>query len=151
MDANESDEDETDSIKVKMADMEDRARRNNIKIWGIPESVLQEDLRNYVSQLFTTVLPELSALDFTVDRIRLPKPTYLPGSVPRDAILRLYFYHTKEKLMSVSRQREQIPSPYNDLQFYADLSQYTLQKRRNLNTITALRNHKLSYKWGFPI
>lgn len=44
-----------------------------------------------------------------------------------------------------------LPSPYTNLQFYADLSQFTLQKRRNLNTLTkALRNHNLSYKWGFP-
>ncbi|XP_073453695.1 uncharacterized protein [Aquarana catesbeiana] len=121
VDANESNEDDIDSIKAKMADMEDRARKNNVKICGIPESVLQQDLRNYVSQLFTTVLPEMSAIDFTVDRIhRLPKPTHLPVSVPRDVILRLHFYHTKEKLI-------------------------------NLGTITkALRNHKLSYKWGFP-
>lgn len=53
--------------------------------------------------------------------------------------------------MAASRQRDQIPLPYCNLQFYVDLSQYTLQKCRNLNTITkALRNHKLSYKWGFP-
>lgn len=53
--------------------------------------------------------------------------------------------------MSVSRHKELIPSPYTDLQFYTDLSQFTLQKHRNLGTITkALRNHKLSYKWGFP-
>lgn len=42
----------------------------------------------------------------------------------------------------------QIPLPYSSLQFYADLSQYTIQKRRNMNTIT--KALKLSYKWGFP-
>lgn len=53
--------------------------------------------------------------------------------------------------MAVSRQRDQIPSPYFNLQLYADLSQYTLQKRRNLNTITKTpMDHKLSYKCGFP-
>lgn len=53
--------------------------------------------------------------------------------------------------MIASCQKDMIPAPYYNLQFYADLSQYTLQKCRNLNTVTkAHRNHYLSYKWGFP-
>lgn len=105
-----------------------------------------------MAQLFTAILPDLSALDFTVDRIhRLPTPTYLSDNIPRDIILRLHFYHTKERLMSASRQKDLIPPTYSNLQFYADLSQYTLQKRRNMTTTTkALRNQKLRYKWGFP-
>lgn len=150
VDANESKEDDLEVIKAKMADLEDKSRRNNVKISGIPESVQQQDLSNYVSQLFNTVMSNMSALDLKVDRIHwLPKPTYLSDNIPRDVILRFHFYYAKERLSS--RQRDQIPAPYSNLQFYADLTQYTLQKHRNLNTITkALRNHKLSYKWGFP-
>ena len=152
VDANETTEDDIESLKAKIAEMEDRSRRNNLKIRGIPESVKQQDLRHYVAQLFTAALPDMSELDFTVDRIhRLPKPSYLSDNIPRDVILRLHFYHTKEKLMAASRQVEGIPTQYANLQFYADLSQHTLQKRRNLATVTkALRNHKLTYKWGFP-
>lgn len=128
VDANASKEDDLEMIKVKMVDIEDRSRRNNVKIRGIPESVQQQDLHNYVSQLFNTVMPDMSALDLTVDRIhRLPKPTYLSDNIPRDVILRLHFYHAKERLMAASRQRDQIPAPYSSQQFYADLSQYTLQ------------------------
>lgn len=62
--------------QAKMVDMEDKFRRNNVKIRGIPESVRQQDRQNYVS--LTTILPDMSALDFMVDRIHcLPKPTYL--------------------------------------------------------------------------
>lgn len=53
--------------------------------------------------------------------------------------------------MMTMHKREQIPTQYQNLQFYADLSQYTLQKRKNLNTITkVLRNHKIIYRWGYP-
>lgn len=53
--------------------------------------------------------------------------------------------------MAASRRKDLFPPQYKDLQFFADLSQFTLQKRRNLNTISkALRNHKITYKWGFP-
>lgn len=62
----------------------------------------------------------------------------------------LHFFHVKKHLKSEVCNRELIPPQYKGLQFYAYLFQYTLQKRRNLSTITkALRNQKLSYKWGF--
>lgn len=151
VDANDSKEDDVEVIKAKMADTEDRSRRNNV-IRAIPESVQQQDLHKYVTQLFNMMMPDMSALDPTVGRIhRLPKPTYLSDKIPRDAVLRLHFYPTKKRLMAVSRQRDQIPTPYSNVQFYADLSQYMIQKHRNLNYVTkALRHHKPSYKWGFP-
>lgn len=94
----------------------------------------------------------MSDLDFNIDRIhRLPKPSYLSENLSRDVIFRLQFYHSKEKLMAVTRVKDKIPAQYANLQFYVDLSQFTLLKRRNLNTITkALRNHSITYKWGFP-
>lgn len=41
VDAQEENEDEMEGIRAKMADMEDRSRRNNMKIRGIPETVQQ--------------------------------------------------------------------------------------------------------------
>lgn len=60
------------------------------------------------------------------------------------------FFQTKERLMQITCKGEHRSTSKSDLQFYADLSQYTLQLSRNLNTITrALRNHSISYRWGF--
>lgn len=53
------------------------------------------------------------------------------------------------KLMSAMCRKGHIPSHYSKVQYNADLSQYTLLKRRNLNTITkAPRKHDISYRWG---
>lgn len=54
VDANDSKEDDIEVIKAKMADIEDRSWRNNVKIRGIPESVQQQDLRKYITQLYNT-------------------------------------------------------------------------------------------------
>lgn len=49
------------------------------------------------------------------------------------------------------RKQEQIPAQYQNLQFFADLSQYTLQKGMNLNSVNKiLCNHKIIYRWGYP-
>lgn len=90
-----------------------RARRYNPKIREIPESVQQGDLREYTITLFKGILPELTDLDVTIDRIyRLPKPAYLPEQIPRDVILRLHFYHTKEEIMTVMCTKEHIHPQY---------------------------------------
>lgn len=64
---NERDE-EMHWIKSKLADLEDRARYNNIKIWGIPKSVKQ---------------PDLKLEDLLINRIhRLPKPNIFQAPYP---------------------------------------------------------------------
>lgn len=73
--AHDTKEDEMKKINAKIDDIEDRSRRNNLKIRGVPELIKQSDLRKYVTHLFTSILPELTELDIMVDRIHhLPKP-----------------------------------------------------------------------------
>lgn len=152
VDAHEENLEDRAWIKRKMADLEDRSRRNNIKIRGIAESVQPHELPSYAKGLFKAVLPDLKNMEMVIDRIhRLPKPPSLPDTIPRDVILRIHFYHVKEQLMRASRSEKSLPEPYSHLQIFADLSQYTLQLRRELNTVTkALRNHNLPYKWINP-
>lgn len=96
------------------------------------------------------IVPELSLLDMTVDRIhRITKPRHLEDAIPRDVLLRVHFYQAKEQILTKARILNPLPTPYSEL--FADLSQYTLQMRRQLKTVTkALNNHKLIYKWRHP-
>lgn len=47
-------------MRAKMADLEDRSRRNNIKPRGVPESILPVDLPRYAKELIHLVIPEAS-------------------------------------------------------------------------------------------
>lgn len=70
---------------AKLADLEDRSRRNNVKLWGVPETVPPEDLPKYTRDLMHTILPDASHRDIIIDRIhRIAKPPQLAASVPRD-------------------------------------------------------------------
>lgn len=87
-------------MRAKMADLEDRSRRNNIKLRGVPESILPVDLPRYAKELIHLVIPEASPRDAIIDRIhRIAKPSHLAASVPRDVLMRVHFYQTKEKLL----------------------------------------------------
>lgn len=152
VDAHSDLEEELKMLKLKVADIEDRSRRNNVKLRGIPESVKPAELTEFIQQLMLKTLPDLSINDMIIDRAhRLVKPAHIPDNVPRDVIVRIHFYHIKDRLMRYSRQNAALPDPYAGIAIYADLSQATLAARNNLIPITKiLRNHKILYKWGFP-
>lgn len=152
VDAHANQSDDVSWIKDKLSDLEDRSRRNNLKVRGIPESIPALQLPQYVQELFTALLPAMSALELTVDRVhRIPKPSFLPDDVPRDVLLRLHFYKAKEAILASFRNPDQRPPKYASLQLLPDLSRHTLQKHRNLATITkALRNHHILHRWKYP-
>uniref|UniRef100_A0A8C5Q4C3 exodeoxyribonuclease III n=1 Tax=Leptobrachium leishanense TaxID=445787 RepID=A0A8C5Q4C3_9ANUR len=55
--------------------MEDRSRRHNLKIRGVPDSVTSSQLTSYVTDLFQSLLPDATPDSLLFDRIhRLPKP-----------------------------------------------------------------------------
>lgn len=152
VDAHNALEDEVAALSAKVADIEDRNRRNNVKIRGVPESVSPSDLSSYVQQLIKAVLPSTTTHDLIIDRAhRLPKPKSLPDSTPRDVIVRIHFFHIKDDFMQTARKLPQLPDPYHRVKLFADLSQFTIRARQRLAPITAtLRQHNVLYRWGYP-
>lgn len=69
LDADDDNVDEHTWFKAKLVDLEDRSRRNNLKIRGIPESVQPHDLCRYTIELFKVLIPELTDPDMIIDRI----------------------------------------------------------------------------------
>lgn len=106
------------------------------------------DLPRYAKELMHIILPDASPRGIIIDRIhRIAKPPHLAASVPRDVLMRVHFFHIKEKLLAGVRSKPQLPTPYEGIKFFLDLSKYTLQLRRQLNPITkGLNNHKIEYK-----
>ena len=152
VDAHNDTEGEIQAMRDKLADLEDRSRRNNIKLRGVEESVSPSELRHYVQEFIAAILPEVPSSEVIVDRAhRLPKPKFLPEKVPRDVIARVHFFHIKDDLMRFSRKNQPLPAPYSNISVYSDLSQHTMMARKNLSSITKLlQNSKITYSWGFP-
>lgn len=119
-DAHNEAEDVLTAIKSKLADVEDRSRRNNVKFRG--STIPPADLHNHIQQLIASLLPELLKWEIIVDRVhRLPKPPFLSEKVPQDVITHIHFYHVKEALMQQVRREPKLPDPYSDITLYADL------------------------------
>lgn len=145
VDAHNDRDDEMMQMKIKLADLEDRSRRNNITFRGIPETVKPPDLKKYLD-VMKVVLPDAPLEDLLIDRIhRLPKSKHIAFHLPRDTIVSIHFYHTKDQFMTTARQRDSLPSDLQDLSFFADLSAFTMQQRHQLATITKpMNNHHMA-------
>lgn len=80
VDAHNEDEDVLTAIKLKLADLEDRSRRNNVNFRGVAETIPPADLRYHIQQIIASLLPEVTKREINVDRAhRLPKPSFLSG------------------------------------------------------------------------
>ncbi|CAH2224271.1 Hypothetical predicted protein [Pelobates cultripes] len=139
-------------MEARMADYEVRARRNNLRLRGVPESILQDELPIFVRGLLHAYAPDIPADMLLVDRVhRVPKPSYLPDSTPRDVLIRAHFYHIKELILKTHRSKPNPHEEYPTVRILADLSAATLRKRREYQQVTTeLRNRGLRYRWGFP-
>lgn len=106
----------------------------------------------YIHGMIKVLLPDLKTIEFVIDHIhRLPKPPFLPDWVPRDVILCIHFFHVKEQLMQKRDPRRTYQKTYAHLQLFADLSQHTLHRHRQGNTILeAMQNHHIQYQWAAP-
>lgn len=85
-------------MRAKLADLEDRSRMNNVKLKGIPESILPANLPRYAKELMHIIIPIASPRDITIDRIhRIANPSHLAASVPRDVLMRVHFFPHQRK------------------------------------------------------
>lgn len=85
-----------------MEDYENRARRSNLRIRGIPESIL--DLQTTVTALFQKLSSSITIERLEMDRIHRALAPRKPEGPLRDIVAKLHFYRTKEQLLSAARR-----------------------------------------------
>lgn len=137
------------TLQSRLEDYENRARRSNIRIRGIPETVT--DLPSTITALFQELQPTIPIERLEMDRVhRALAPKKIDGP-PRDIIAKLHYYRTKEQLISAAREKHNLSFQGHDYQLFTDLSQLTINKRRAMKPqLAVLQNHHIIYQWGFP-
>uniref|UniRef100_A0A803K8U8 Uncharacterized protein n=1 Tax=Xenopus tropicalis TaxID=8364 RepID=A0A803K8U8_XENTR len=137
-------------LRKHMEDLDNRGRRNNLRIRGIPESVTNAELQQTVSSLFNTILGK--APDTPLELNRAHRTLGPPrGEKPRDIVCCVHKYSIKEDILRAMRNTETFK--YNDYEvsIYQDLAWLTIQQRRALRPLTTtLRSKHIPYRWGFP-
>ncbi|CAH2219535.1 Hypothetical predicted protein, partial [Pelobates cultripes] len=114
-------EDEQTRLTIKLVDLEDRSRRNNIRGRGVPESVSGVDLPGYLQQLFKAIPLTLELAYLCLDWAhRVPKPPNLAQEIPRDIVTKLHYFSVKEAILTAQRQASPMPPDYTGVSLYAN-------------------------------
>ncbi|KAJ4918953.1 hypothetical protein JOQ06_024410 [Pogonophryne albipinna] len=118
-------------LKTKLADLEGRSRRQNIRIIGLPESLEGPRPTAFFSQLLVDVFgKEVLSSPPELDRAHrslAPKPA--AGDKPRPVIVRLHRFQVKDLLIREARRRGELFYKEHKIRLYEDYSSDVLKER----------------------
>ncbi|CAH2220401.1 nucleoside diphosphate kinase 7 [Pelobates cultripes] len=119
------------TLRRQVEDLENRSRRNNIRVRGLPESD-SDQLQVSLSALFQQLLGDQAPDTFHIERAhRALGPMRQDGS-PRDAICHIASHGVKDQIMAAARVQSPIRFRGAEVALYQDLSSLTLDARRAL-------------------
>ena len=134
-----------------MEDLDNRGRRQNLRVRGLPESVEGDLVSQSVVGLFNYILDRPPQTDIDLVRIhRALRPKGKDTDPPRDVVCCLADFRIKEEILRKARGK-QLTCPGAPIQLFQDLSGITLKHRRDLRPLLdVLRDRNIGYKWKFP-
>uniref|UniRef100_A0A8C5PG62 Uncharacterized protein n=1 Tax=Leptobrachium leishanense TaxID=445787 RepID=A0A8C5PG62_9ANUR len=141
------------ALTRQVEDLENRGRRHNIRVRGLPESEKDsEELRCMLTRLFNMLLHNAHEAPIEMERWhRALRPKGPPGAPPRDIICCITRFGMKERIMEQARGKTAIRFEGTKVELYQDISQLTLHTRRVLRPLTAaLQRGGLQYRWLYP-
>lgn len=141
-------------IRYKMEDQENRSRRKNLRIRGLPEAHGEkENLQEKMEEIFKDLKSPCNISgNLNLDRVhRIRKPAEIRGDTPRDVIVRFHSFRDKEQISMNLRRNPQVKYGETNLHIFQDLAAETLSRRRILKPLlAALKANEVQYSWGFP-
>ena len=136
-------------LQNRLEEFENRARRSNLRFRGLPESII--DLNGTMLALCQEILPGIPADRLEMDRVHRALTSRKADGPPRDIIAKFHFYRTKELILQTTREKSKLTFQGNEYQIFADISQMTINKRREMRPLLyELQQRQIKYQWGFP-
>ena len=99
--------DRVETTQAQLGDAENRSRRQNIRIKGVPQGAEGDYLEGYIQRLFHHVVPAFDAKDILLDRTHCagvgnPRTQQAPDILPC-----LYCYRQKETILTAAKSASQ--------------------------------------------
>lgn len=134
-----------------LEDLDNRGRRNNIRVRGLPEAAGTENLTEILVSIFNGLLGTPPTHAIKMDRAHRALRPKGATALPRDVICCVHDFQVKEDFMLKARSHRNLEHDGATIQLFSDLSWITLQKRRHLRPLLdTLREHQIPYRWNFP-
>lgn len=141
------------ALLAKTDDLENRSRRNNVRLVGVPEKIEGSNPSDYFESWLVTVFGKetLSSL-FAVERAhRVPLRPLPPGAPPRPVLIKLLHFKDRDTILRKARDLPDAMINGCRVSFYPDFSA-EVQKRRMqfLDVKKRLRNLLVPYAMLYP-
>lgn len=125
-------------LQLHLEDLEDRSRRNNLRLRGIPEATGVEDLSATVTAIFQEVMGP-SPPSVELDRVhRILGPKSPDPARPRDVLCRIHHYNQKELILRRAWEHGAVEFDGATIKILPDLSRATLLRRAMLRPLLDL-------------
>ncbi|KAK7907598.1 hypothetical protein WMY93_016210 [Mugilogobius chulae] len=130
-------EKERGELRTKVEDLENRTRRNNLRVIGLPEGLEGRTAVPFMSQFFVDVLRDESFINppelERAHRALRPKPA--EQEKPRPVIVCFLRFQDKERVLAISRKKGQLSYDGHKVYIFPDLSPGLAKKRAAFNAV----------------
>lgn len=144
---------DNERLRVKLDDLENRSRKNNVCVIVIPEGSEGTHPSAFIEEMLLEVFGEQSfAKKPEVDRApRSLAPPPKANQAPRPFIVRLHHYQVMELILHLARERGQVLYKGSRIHFYPDVSAEVAKQRSASNQVKAqLRGAGIEFSLLFP-
>ncbi len=124
--------DQLERLTEKMTDMEDRCRRNNVRLVGLPEGMEGPDAAVFLRANLSKWIPSLRGRDIEIDRAHRVYDGGRGSDRPRTLIFRVLRWHDRSDILKGARQAYPVKCAQNNvtLLFFPDFSPATAIRRK---------------------
>lgn len=144
----------TEQIEARLNDQEGRARRSNIRIYGVPEKAEENssDMISFLEDFLKSTLDLNPPVDLQIERAhRALAPNPPTAAKPRSIIAKFLNYRTKELVIKTAWERKVIEWKGNRIFFDHDYAPDVLWKRRKYQEAKRiLKEHDIKFQTRFP-
>ena len=142
-------------LQERVEDLDNRGRRCNIKILGIPELKEGKDMIQFLQQEIPNMLehrfPTLEIQRAHRVPTGPPKREQREGDRPRPVMVNMLRYQVKEEILRAAREKGQIMWQGARIMFFPDYSKQTMERRVSFKQVkTDLKNRGVEYMLRFP-
>uniref|UniRef100_A0A3Q0S3D6 L1 transposable element RRM domain-containing protein n=1 Tax=Amphilophus citrinellus TaxID=61819 RepID=A0A3Q0S3D6_AMPCI len=123
-------------LSAKCEDLESRTRRNNLRIYGIPEGEEKNDMISFIIDMMRASLKLPQDMDLCVERAHRSlnmKPK--DSAPPRSIIVRFSNYRVKEKIIQMAWNRRDVAYHGRKIYFDQDYTANIQKKRKQVREV----------------
>lgn len=143
---------ENTSLKLKLDDLENRSRRQNLRIIGIPEGSEGQNPVAFMASFFTELFGDGAfKRPLEIDRAHRVGQKSQQSAFSRHMLVRLHHYQTKELILKLSRELGSLEFNGAVVRIFPDMSAEVARRRAEFKDVkTALRNAGITYGMLHP-